>query len=177
MTRKEPQPNAEQLSQQASEKVMLLYTGDQIAAFIENQAPIRDQIWEHEAQQYPAFSEQIRTLRQRLKLVEEVKMQYPSQKSEMKRMFSSVSDPIAQQFLRDILFSRCTAEGKLDDRIDYATEADNMAAELGFHWRDGGWQSWKAKNLSVQQVTGAILQGLLRVDYQPPLPPSSARRP
>src|SRR2546426_219119 len=68
----------------------------------------RDKIWEEEGEKkYPAFSEQIRGLRQSLQMARQVETRYGSAiENGMRREFSSVSDMIAQQFLTDILFSR-----------------------------------------------------------------------
>lgn len=132
-----------------------------------------DYFWEEAADDYPKYRQQFSGLRQRLKLVEEVKKSSSQEEqAQLRTLFPSVSDNLAQQFLTDILISRRIVEpGRIDSSVSYQTEANKMASELGF--REG----WKSRNITNRQIAGAVLQGRLSINYQPPLPQSSARRP
>lgn len=134
-----------------------------------------DYAWEELAEDCPKYSQQSRGLGQRLKLVEEMKKnssQEQEEQAQLRTLFSSVSDNLAQQFLTDILISRRIIEpGIIDTRVSYQTEANHMASELGFS------EGWQGRNITTRQIAGAVLKGRLSINYQPPLSQSSARRP
>lgn len=78
MLENQPNPEIQEALPKAAEAVSDLYMGDQLGALLGTQGvEKRDHIWNETAQEYPAFSEKIKELRERLKVVTETKKAYP----------------------------------------------------------------------------------------------------
>jgi hypothetical protein len=128
----------------------------------EEGAAQRDQMWQRAAQENSAFGDQIRGVREAMKVVEETKKAYPEPISTaMLLPFRAVEDHVARDFLGDVLFSRMiSSPGYLDYGLKHVDEAQSMASELGLQ---EGWQSEQAKGITLKQSIGKVLQGDVRI--------------
>jgi hypothetical protein len=167
MSENQPSPEMQEMLGKATHKVVGLYMGDQLSAMLGTQGEDqRDEAWQGVAQEQSAFGEQIRGLRERMKVVAETKKAYPPQIASVTRLpFMGVADQMAREFLGDVLFSRMTASrGYMDYDLSPAEEAQGMASEMGLQ---EGWRSEQAKGVTLEKSVGKVLQGGLRVAHQP----------
>jgi hypothetical protein len=167
MSENQPNPEVQQMLPKAVKGVTDLYIGDQLGAILGTRGTEqRDESWNKTAKEFPAFSEKIKELRERMKLVAETKKEYPLPiESIVRKPFMNVEDDMAQGFLGDVLFSRIIAsKGRTDESLNPMYESEVMGKELGLQ---DGWRSAQAKEVTLEKAVSSVLQGKLRVAHQP----------
>lgn len=155
----------------ARDEVAALYMGDQMEKVLGGfqGEDTRDQLWAETANTHTPFTEKITGLRQAFKGVAETEKAYGPQLAQVGRLpFRQVEDILAQDFLRDVLFSRITLRpGYIDYGIEMPTEVQSMAQELGFK---EGFRAEPGVKVTLDQTVEAVLVGRLRFQYQPTPP-------
>lgn len=165
-------PEVREMLHKATEGVAGLYLGDQVSNLLRTQSPEqRDDYWNRAVQEYAPFGENIRGLREVLKVADVTKKAYPAPIGTVMALhFSGVSDETAKMLLTDILFARVTkSPGYMDYSIEPYSEAQEIVKELGVQ---DGLRGEQVKSVSLNQAIGAVLTGSLRTSYQRPGPRS-----
>ena len=146
---------------QVSERVAMQYAVEN-GLHMNRSFAITDDRWERLAGNFPPFSETITLLRQRLRVADEIKVNYPDYVTAgIVGQFGHLVNPYARSFLGDILISRMASFGSvIDGDVGISEEAAKMAQELGL---EHGWQSQKAKMVSYKQVVDSVLTGAMQI--------------
>ncbi len=166
MSEIQPNPEAQEVLPEAAEAVSDLYMGDQLGALLSTQgAEKRDDIWNETAQEFPAFSEKIKELRERLKVIAEVKKTSSDAVATTTRIpFREIEDEMARDFLGDVFFSRMITPQKQMDNLNPLDEVKAMGKEMQLR---NGWHGEDAKKITINNIAGSVLQGKLRITHQP----------
>lgn len=168
MSEVDSSPEQQEALSKATHEVVALYMGDQMEALLGGfqGQETRDSLWAETAQEYPAYADKIRELRQATQAAAADKKAYaPQVINLMKLSFMTLEDPMAQEYLGDVVLARMTTHpGYLDYGMNPAQVVPAMAEEMGIQ---GGWRSEEAKKVTLENAVSATLAGKLKVSYQP----------
>ena len=146
-----------------SSAVVGLYLDDQTDAQRGISKVERNKKWDEVARKNPVFEKEILGLKEALEVANNIKETHTTNMI-IGISFSGLYNKTAGDLLSDILLSRKSPSADYIHRSSLELdELGYMAAEMGFT----DWESSLAKGVSAKKVVKKVLEGKLRVKYQP----------